>query len=83
MQFGCGALSFMLLRKNQFFPITKDLLAITTKCWLLLRWFRQPMSHSQLLNNPSINLLSFRSGVENSEIDPSPEAQIVHNRGHG
>ena len=23
-----------------------------------MRWFRQPMSHSQLLNNPSINLLS-------------------------
>ena len=25
MQFGCGALSFMFLRKSQFFPTTKGL----------------------------------------------------------
>ena len=27
--------------------------------------------------------LNYQSGVESSEIDPSPEAQIVRNRGHG
>ena len=33
MQFGCGALSFIVLRKSRFFPTTMNLFAITTKCW--------------------------------------------------
>ena len=31
MQFGCGALSFIVLRKKPVFPYNKDLFAITTK----------------------------------------------------
>jgi hypothetical protein len=27
--------------------------------------------------------LNYKSGVESSEIDPSPEAHVVRNRGHG
>ena len=47
----------------------------------IMTWFRQPMSHTQIII--SCPQLSYQSGVESSEIDPSPEAQIVRNRGHG
>ena len=47
-----------------------------------MTWFRQPMSHSPkiIIGCPQ---LSYQSSVESSEIDPSPDAQIVRNRGHG
>ena len=47
----------------------------------IMTWFRQLMSHSPIII--SCPQLSYQSGVESSEIDPSPEAQIVRNRGHG
>ena len=47
----------------------------------IMTCFRQPMSHTQIIiSSPQLN---YQSGVESSEIDPSPEAQIVRNRGHG
>ena len=71
---------FYVFAKKPVFPYNKDLLVITSKCWLLLRWFRQPMSHSQLLNNPSINLLS---SVLRYPKYTNPRGSFVRNRGHG
>ena len=47
----------------------------------VMTWFRQPMSHTQIII--SCPQLNYQSGVESSEIDPSPEAQIVCNWGNG
>ena len=47
----------------------------------IMTWFRQPMSHSP--NHHKLPTIKLSVGVESSEIDPSPEAQIVRNRGHG
>ena len=46
-----------------------------------MTWFRQLMSHSPIII--SCPQLSYQSGVESFEIDPSLEAQVVHNWGHG
>ena len=82
MQYGFVALCLMFLCKSWFyFPYNKGISGDYTTEFSIMSWFRQPMSHTQIII--SCPQLSYQSGVESSEIDPSPEAQIVRNRGHG
>ena len=82
MQYGFVALCLMFLRKSWFyFPYNKRISGVCTMEFSVMTWFRQPMSHTQIII--SCPQLNYQSGVESSEIDPSPEAQIVRNRGHG
>ena len=83
MQYGFVALylSFVCIEAGFIFPTSKELPVVYTTEFSVMTWFHQPMSHTQIII--SCPQLNYQSGVESSEIDPSPEAQIVHNRGHG
>ena len=82
MQYGFVALCLMFLRKSWFyFPYNKGITGDCTTEFSAMTWFRQPMSHTQIII--SCPQLCYQSSVESSEIDPSLEAQIVRNRGHG
>ena len=82
MQYGFVALCRMFLRKSWFyFPYNKGISGVSTTEFSIMTWFRQPMSHTQIII--SCPQLCYQSGVESSKIDPSPEAQIVRNRGDG
>ena len=83
MQYGFVALglSFFCIKAGFIFPYNKGISGVCTIEFSIMTWFRQPMSHTQIII--SCPQLSYQSGVESSEIDPSPEAQIVRNRGHG
>ena len=43
----------------------------------------KPLEDLLIPNNHKLPMINYQSGVESSEIDPSPEAQIVRNGGHG
>ena len=78
----CGSVSEFCLRKSWFyFTYIKGKSEVCTMEFSIMTWFRQPMSHTQIII--SCPQLCYQSGVESSEIDPSPEAQVVRNRGHG
>ena len=69
------------VKAGLFFPTTKEYHESVLWSFSIMTWFRQPMSHTQIII--SCPQLNYQSGVESSEIDPSPEAQVVRNRGHG
>ena len=83
MQYGFVALRlmFFFIKAGFIFPTTKEYQESVLWSFLSGHGSANRCLIAQIII--SCPQLSFRSGVESSEIDPSVDAQIVRNRGHG
>ena len=83
MQYGFVALylSFVCVKAGFIFPTSKGLSGVCTTEFSIMHGSANRCLIAQIII--SCPQLNYQSGVESSEIDPSPEAQIVRNRGHG
>ena len=83
MQYGFVALylSFVCVKASFIFPTTKEYQESVLWSFLSGHGSANRCLIAQIII--SCPQLCYQSGVESSKIDPSPEAQIFRNRGHG
>ena len=83
MQYGFVALclSFVWVKAAFIFPTSKEYQKSSLQIYLLRHGSTNQCLIAQ--NTYKLPTINYQSSVESSEIDPSPEAQIVRNRGHG